>query len=68
LGADGMVSFSWSQLLAEWSAIVADFQSIYHVDLADVFAVKSWRWFERLATRLLQCPDSFLHKALMPRH
>lgn len=66
--AGGKLSFTWSEMLAEWRWIVADFHAVYHLDLSELFRVKSWRWFEPLVVGLMQLPDSFLHKALVPRH
>jgi hypothetical protein len=60
-------SFTWSELLGEWAAIVADFEAVYHRDLGELFEVKSWKWFETRVVRLLQVPESFLYKALVPR-
>lgn len=60
----GARSFTWVQLVAEPDAIAVDFQAIYHLDLAANLH-RSWVWFSRLVSGLLQMPQSVLYQTLM---
>jgi hypothetical protein len=48
-------------VLERWDAIEWDFDIILHHDLDEVFATKSWRWFQHRLGGLLAHPHSILH-------
>ncbi len=42
---EGSKQISWRNLVEKFGLIEADFSSEYGVELADVFHVRTWRWF-----------------------
>lgn len=43
--------------------LVADFHHLLQLDLEEVFAVKSWRWFELRVNAVMAYPDSLIGAA-----
>jgi hypothetical protein len=40
-------------VLEQWDLLEASFHAVYGVDLADVWSVKTWRWFAVRVSGLL---------------
>jgi hypothetical protein len=56
------VGVTWSQILAEWELLEADFHDIYGVDLEQVFRVRSYRWF------IVRVRGLFISDSRLARH